>query len=134
MAHHVAVGALVGPLGVLLAHRRSDLLYYPNCWDFPGGHLESGETAARGLVRELGEELGVKTVVEGEPRLRILEDLDGAEELVLDLWVISEWAGEVANQAPEEHDDLRWFDPADVDNLQLAHPAYQKLLAGLVLP
>ena len=133
VAHHVAVGALVGPRGVLLAHRRSDLRYYPNCWDFPGGHLELGETPVIGLIRELREELGVLAVVEGESRLRIREDSDSVDGLVLDLWVITEWAGEVANQAPEEHDDLRWFDPADVENLELAHPSYRKFLAGLLL-
>lgn len=134
MAHHVAVGALVGPRGILLAHRRSDLRYYPDCWDFPGGHLEPGETPASGLVRELSEELGVLAVVEGEPRLRIVEDAESAEGMVLDLWVISEWAGDVANQAPEEHDELRWCDLADVENLRLAHPSYQDVIAGLLLP
>lgn len=134
MAHHVAVGALVGPRGILLARRRSDLRYYPGCWDFPGGHLEPGETPAGALVRELSEELGVLAVVEGEPRLRILEDPAAAEGLVLDLWVISEWAGEVTNQAPEEHDDLRWFNPADVEIVELAHPSYRNFIAGLLLP
>ncbi|MFZ5570035.1 MAG: NUDIX hydrolase [Thermodesulfobacteriota bacterium] len=31
---------------------------YPNCWDLPGGHVESGETPSRCIVREMNEEIG----------------------------------------------------------------------------
>lgn len=83
-----------------------------------------------GLVRELSEEIGVVAVVGGEPGLRILQDAESVEGLVLDLWVIFEWAGSVANHAPEENDDLRWFDLAAVQNVQPAHPSYRDFIAG----
>lgn len=37
---------------------------YPGCWGLFGGHLETGETPAQGLKRELEEEIGyhVKTL------------------------------------------------------------------------
>ncbi|OYO01887.1 hypothetical protein CGZ97_15840 [Enemella evansiae] len=33
------------------------------------------------------------------------------------------WAGGPANRAPDEHDDLRWFEPAELAGLTLADPA-----------
>ncbi|GAA1122225.1 NUDIX domain-containing protein [Arthrobacter flavus] len=134
MAHHVAVGALVSSEGVLLMHRRQELSYYPDCWDFPGGHIEDGESPTSALVRELNEELGITAVVTGEPRLRILENAEEADGLMLDLWVVSKWSGIAANIATDEHDDLKWVSAGDIDGLRLAHPLYLDLLKELAPP
>jgi mutator protein MutT len=45
---------------VLLAKRSSERRIYPNRWSFPGGHVEPGESLHDALVRELGEEVGVR--------------------------------------------------------------------------
>ena len=33
---------------------------YPRMWEFPGGHVEDGETIKEALERELSEEIGFK--------------------------------------------------------------------------
>ena len=44
---------------LFLAVKRSlDDDFFPGAWEFPGGHLESGETIKEGLARELNEEIG----------------------------------------------------------------------------
>ena len=41
---------------VVIRNENDDL--YPGAWEFPGGHLEDGETLKDGLKRELMEEIG----------------------------------------------------------------------------
>ena len=42
----------------LIVKRSEDDNLYPGAWEFPGGHLENGETIKEGLKRELYEEIG----------------------------------------------------------------------------
>lgn len=57
---------------VLLRHRSPDRARFPDAWDLPGGLLESGESAAEALVRELREELGIEIeALTRSPRLRV---------------------------------------------------------------
>ena len=55
----VAVGILVRPDGYFLLTSRPQGKVYCGYWEFPGGKLESGETVAQALRRELHEELGI---------------------------------------------------------------------------
>jgi len=131
MSHRIAAGALLGPRGVLLAHRTAQRRYYPDCWDFPGGHLEAGESAAEALRRELCEEIGVEAAILGEPRLHLTEGDQDGDGMELRLWVLERWTGEPRNLAPEEHDEIRWVTRAELPALRLAHPAYPELLDEL---
>lgn len=42
----------------LIVKRKENDNLYPGAWEFPGGHLEDGETIKEGLKRELLEEIG----------------------------------------------------------------------------
>ena len=42
----------------LIVKRNGNDNLYPGAWEFPGGHLEDGETIKEGLKRELLEEIG----------------------------------------------------------------------------
>lgn len=55
----VAVGVLIRPDGRFLLASRPEGKPYAHYWEFPGGKLESGESVAHALARELHEELGV---------------------------------------------------------------------------
>ncbi len=47
---------------LLLQKRSSNKKTHPNCWDISGaGHIKAGKTVIEGAIRELEEELGVKT-------------------------------------------------------------------------
>ncbi|WP_051062316.1 hypothetical protein [Ilumatobacter nonamiensis] len=65
---------------------------------------------------ELLEELGVTIQIDDEP-FRIH---DPAPDLTLHAWVVTNWAGDITNLAPEEHDEIGWF--ASVTFLALTSP------------
>ncbi len=121
-AHDVVAAVLVEAGRVLLCHRRTDLTWYPDVWDLPGGHVEPGESPAEALRRECREELGVD-VVEAPRLAQVRED-----DLRLSVFLVSRCDGQPRNAAPEEHDELRWFAAGELDELALADPRYARLL------
>jgi 8-oxo-dGTP diphosphatase len=60
------VAGLIGENGKLLVCQRRRGDRFELMWEFPGGKLQTGETPAEALVRELREELGVDAVVGAE--------------------------------------------------------------------
>lgn len=59
---HVAC-AIIERDGLVLAAQRSAAMSLPLKWEFPGGKINPGETAAEGLRREIVEELAVEVRV-----------------------------------------------------------------------
>ncbi len=54
----VLTGILKDGNQFLVVRRNENDELYPGAWEFPGGHLENGETLKEGLKRELSEEIG----------------------------------------------------------------------------
>ena len=128
MTVHVVGGLLVAGHRVLLGHRNPARRWYPDVWDIPGGHVEPGESSRAAVERELREELGVTVSSAHEcARLRLP---GGAEDdtVVIDVWLVTSWAGTPVNRSPEEHDAVQWFGVDDLPTSELAHPALDGLL------
>lgn len=128
--HKVVVGALVRDGRVLLAHRRPDKPAYPNVWDLPGGVMEAGETELGALSRELHEELGVHIERGSVSHLCRLTAGPEDDPALLSAWLVRNWKGAPANAAPEEHDDIGWFDLAELPSLA-QEPVRTALLAAV---
>ena len=87
---------------VLLARRSSRRRTYPNCWSFPGGHVEAGETLDDALARELQEEMGltplvfrkIGTIIEPNPQIN--------NEVVYHMYAVSAWSGGEGQQHETE--------------------------------
>jgi 8-oxo-dGTP diphosphatase len=124
--HRVACGLLVRSAHVLLAHRSASKAWYPRVWDFPGGHLEPGESSLQALVRELRDELDVEIASPAGGPIRVLETTDAR----IEIWRIVSWDGVITNAAPEEHDAIGWFTAGEAAALDLADARYPELIRG----
>ena len=88
----VAVGVLIDGEGRFLMTSRPTGKVYADHWEFPGGKLESGETVAQALRRELNEELGIDI---GQAHPWQVEMVDYPHALVrLHFCKVYEWVGE----------------------------------------
>lgn len=105
----VVGGAVLDSLAAprrLLVARRTAPPQFAGMWEFPGGKVESGETAEQALHRELLEELGVS--------IRLGAELDSGSA---DGWPLNGraamrvWFAELLDGVPhplQDHDELRW--------------------------
>lgn len=109
----VAVHGILRDHQRLLLIRRAGTGYRDGQLSLPAGHLDGGEDAVTGLVRELREELGI----EADPhdcRLALLmhsapEFADDSEYLHL-FFVVGTWSGEPRITEPDKCSELLWAD------------------------
>jgi len=119
----VVVGAAIVRDGRVLAARRTTPPSAAGRWEFPGGKVEPGETAAESLVREVAEELGL--------RVSVVRWLEGAvpidDRFLLRVALAVADGGE---PVPTEHDAVRWLAADEVDQVDWL-PADRPFLAEL---
>lgn len=117
-----------GDFEYLLAQRPVGKVY-AGYWEFPGGKLEAGETAAAALVRELHEELGIhcRTVL---PWLSQYYDYPHAR-VHIRFFRIPAWDGSIA---PLEHSGFVWVPCDGEPTVAPVLPANTPILRGLALP
>jgi 8-oxo-dGTP diphosphatase len=112
----LVVGAALVVHGRLLAARRTTPPEAAGRWELPGGKVEAGETPEGALVREIVEELGCQVVVE-----RWLEgEVPIGSTHVLRAAVCTLVAGEP--RPGDDHDELRWLGPAELDEVGWLEP------------
>ncbi|AYF74634.1 NUDIX domain-containing protein [Nocardia yunnanensis] len=117
---HFVVGVAVFRSGKLLVVRRvADGSSNAGMWELPGGGVESGESFADCVARELYEETGLRAV-------RITDVLGGFDYATRTKsrvrkysFVVEAQAGEIQVD-PAEHDRYQWIDADTVDNLPMA--------------
>lgn len=111
----VVGAAIVDGDRVLVAQRSGGP--YDGQWEFPGGKVEPGETELVGLVREIGEELGVAVVPEGFLGEVLLDGVVGGGPpgaSTLRLWGARLDGGE---PVAHEHAQLRWVRAEELEGL-----------------
>lgn len=120
----IPVGVRQGEPVVCLTKRSTSLRSHPGQYAFPGGRIDSGETAVEAAVRELSEELGVR--VTPAQVLGRLDDFATKSGYVMSPFVV--WIGdevEAIHPNPGEVAEvyLVTLDEIDVDPLFVRDPA-----------
>ena len=107
----VVAAALVDADNRLLLAQRPPGKTLAGLWEFPGGKIDEGERPETALIRELGEELGIKVK---EACLAPLTFASHAYEdfhLLMPLYVCRRWEGFVQ---PREGQALKWVRARDL--------------------
>src|SRR5574340_1023626 len=123
----VAAAVLQKPDGSFLLARRPEGKPYAGYWEFPGGKIEPGETAAQALVRELHEELGI--VADRYTPWITREFVYPHAHVRLHFFRVNGWRGEIRDI---HHDALAWK-TADKVDVEPMLPANVAVLRGLTL-
>ncbi len=107
----VLTGILKDNDKLLVVKRSENDDLYPGAWEFPGGHLEEGETLKEGLKRELFEEIGFDAPFDPIITHYYDEVKEKKGELVHDLeidFIINVKKEDVNVKLSEEHCDYKW--------------------------
>jgi 8-oxo-dGTP diphosphatase len=100
----VAVGIITRDNQVLIAERPADKPY-SGYWEFPGGKLDSAESAEQALHRELQEELGISVLSSKHLFNHTYDYVNNSVEL--SVWHVADFVGEPQGQ---ERQSLAWVD------------------------
>lgn len=96
---------------LLVVKRNENDDLYPGAWEFPGGHLENGETLKDGLTRELEEEIGFTDDFDPIITHYYDEVKEKNGKLIHDLeidFLINVDSFKMNVQLSEEHCDYKW--------------------------
>ncbi len=87
----VAVGVIKKGTSIFLT-KRHEAAHQGGKWEFPGGKVETDETVAQALARELKEEVSID-VLACRPLMKVEHDY-GDKQVVLDIFIVDQYAGE----------------------------------------
>src|SRR5690242_7372650 len=131
VVRHVAA-ALILREGKILISQRTQHQAMALKWEFPGGKIEPGESAAQALVRELDEELGIQATA-GPEVARVEHRYRSGTAVDLRFFLVNEYSGDIDNRIFR---DIRWVTPQELteyDFLEADAPLVRDLAAGKVI-
>ncbi|MBI1273748.1 MAG: NUDIX domain-containing protein [Alphaproteobacteria bacterium] len=112
----VAAALLVDGDGRVLIARRPPGKAFAGLWEFPGGKVGTGETPEAALVRELAEELAIKTSPGCLSPLAFASHAYDDFHLLMPLYICRVWEG---TPRAQEGQDLAWVRPRALRNYEL---------------
>lgn len=101
----VSAVALIDVDGRVLLAQRPEGKSMAGLWEFPGGKVEPGETPEAALIRELEEELGIRTHESCLAPLTFASHAYDDFHLLMPLFACRKWEGTLV---PREGQTLAW--------------------------
>lgn len=95
--------------GTLLMQRRANTGFMDGSYGIPSGHLDGGETAREGCVREMREEIGIELEPRALSVVHVMHRKAAHDERIDFFMTTDSFAGEIENKEPDKCDDLSWF-------------------------
>ena len=123
----VSAVALVDKDSRILIAKRPSGKSMAGLWEFPGGKVEFGETPEQALVRELSEELDIKTWNSCLAPLTFASHSYEEFHLLMPLFICRKWEGIIK---AKEKQELKWVYSKDLKNYPMP-PADIPLIAIL---
>lgn len=130
----VAVAILMQPNGEYLLASRPNGKGWAGWWEFPGGKLETGESAEHALIRESQEELGITPThiqlwIKRRYDYPATHDAE-AKTVLLHFFFVHAWQGELQAR---EGQQFAWQHPRKL-NVSPVLPANAPIMQALSLP
>ena len=111
----VSCAIILNSIGKILVTQRSATMPLPLKWEFPGGKIETGETAEECLIREIKEELNIEIEITGSLSPN---DHQYPNKLIRLIPFICRQTG--GDLTLKEHAEYKWLDAKDLLDLDWA--------------
>jgi len=124
----VAVGVVKNTEGQVLISLRDESLHQGGLWEFPGGKIESGESAEQALARELKEELAIN-VITATPLITVKHQYPDLA-VQLNVFLVTHFSGDAKSCVDQL---FKWVNPAELAHHEFP-AANQPIITAAQLP
>ena len=122
---NVSAGIFVKDKDLLFTSRKKNKIY-SNCFEFPGGKVEKGETNFQALKREIMEELSIK-IISADLFSNYSYKFNGTH-INLNFFLCSKWIGKFK---PLEKQKIQWINILDVNSYEIL-PSNKKVILKMI--
>lgn len=113
---------------ILLGKRSSKREFFPDVWDFIGGHCIENESFEQAMLREILEEIGVTPT-----KYELFLTIDKNPNFIMQIYIVREWNGAIENISFDENEIISWFSLAKALKLNFPTPEYKDIIISLNL-